>query len=249
MATGTLPAPENSRRMTRLGSSANSVPARVNTVRATASPEFAADSTNGKSAEKSGGGDALAMRTRSLREVACQAFSMAASNPGRSPFSCAHNTAPTAVRPIHWPEPSSETANPHPPALELWPLPSRPYANEPVPAQVTTPGPLPKAACSAITVSPTTCTRQDTSSAIMRATKSDTSARPAPEAPTHAHSICAGSTLAATQAWRTAACNPSRARASPSRMTLLPPAVAMPSTDFPSPTAQVVFVAPPSMPR
>ncbi len=31
-----------------------------------------------------------------------------------------------------------------------------------MPAQVTTPGPLPKAACSAITMSPTTCTRQGT---------------------------------------------------------------------------------------
>ena len=60
MATGTFPAPPNSRRTTLFVSSASSFPARVNTPRATGSPELAAESTTGNKAEKSGGGDAFA---------------------------------------------------------------------------------------------------------------------------------------------------------------------------------------------
>jgi len=142
-----------------------------------------------------------------------------------------------------------EIAHPQPPDRAVCPRASRPYAIDPVPAIVITPGSPPNAASSVVSRSLTTSTRPPITSDAMRATASRTSARPAPDSPTHALSICSGSTFAASHAARTAACSASRARASPTRVTLLPPEVAVPSTERSSPTAHVVFVPPPSIPR
>src|SRR5579864_7796217 len=55
--------------------------------------------------------------------------------------------------------------------------------------------------------------------------------------------------LAAAQASRTAECSAWRDRSAPTRMGLLPPALALASTARSSPSRHVVLLPPPSMPR
>ena len=56
--------------------------------------------------------------------------------------------------PIQWPEPSSPTAGPHPPALAVRPSGARATMLDPVPAMARMPGPPWKAASRAISSSP-----------------------------------------------------------------------------------------------
>lgn len=56
--------------------------------------------------------------------------------------------------PIQWPEPSSPTAGPQPPALLVWPNGARATMLDPVPAMARMPGPPWKAASRAISSSP-----------------------------------------------------------------------------------------------
>src|SRR5207245_9471249 len=73
-ATGTLSPSGNSLRIMILAKRASSVPACVSTERASASPESAADNTTGKSAAKSGLGEAFAASTNCSRVVRPQDF-------------------------------------------------------------------------------------------------------------------------------------------------------------------------------
>src|SRR5207249_6831483 len=116
---------------------------------------------------------------------------------------------------------------------------------EPVPAMTITPGPLPNAASSAITVSPTTSTAPPT---ILESTLDRTvviSGLPAPEAPIQVRLISAGEIFATAHACRIAASSDSPAIASPTRTTLLGPALPAPSTALSSPIRQEVLVPPP----
>ena len=120
---------------------------------------------------------------------------------------------------------------------------------EPVPAMAITPEPVPKAASSAISVSPTTSIDAGVNSERMRWILPATSGRAAPAAPMQMLPMRSGLILAAAQTSRTEACNASRACASPTRIMLLPPATAVASVVVSSPSAQRVLVPPPSIPR
>src|SRR5205085_11422678 len=72
--------------------------------------------------------------------------------------------------------------------------------------------------------------------------------RAAPDKPTQVLRISFGEMFAAAHAFASASCNDARARVSPTRTTLLGPPLPRPSTRLSSPTRQVVFVPPPSIP-
>jgi hypothetical protein len=112
-----------------------------------------------------------------------------------------------------------------------------------------TPGPAPNAASMAMTMSPTTPTSPETNSETSRRTTALISGRAPPAIPTQVFSIFDGLMLAAAQACRMAAPRLFRARASPTRTTLLPADVPVPRTEFSSPIMHEVLVPPPSMPR
>jgi len=174
---------------------------------------------------------------------------LSSNRPACSLSSYARMHAATAARPIQCPEPSSEMANPQPPARALSPLEFRPYAMDPVPAITITPGPLPNAASMAITMSPTTSISPERISESNRRTTAAISGRAPPAIPTQVLSTRAKLTLAAAQACRMAAARLSRAWRSPTRTTLLPADVPAPNTEVSSPTTQEVLLPPPSMPR
>jgi hypothetical protein len=112
-----------------------------------------------------------------------------------------------------------------------------------------TPDPLPKAASMAITWSPTISISPPTNSNNNRCTTLAISGRAPPAIPTQVFLICAGMIFASAQACRMAALRLSRACCSPSRTTLLPPDVPVPSTEFSSPMMHEVLLPPPSIPR
>src|SRR5580692_1336958 len=112
-----------------------------------------------------------------------------------------------------------------------------------------TPGPAPNAASMAMTMSPTTATSPETNSDTSRRTTSAITGKAPPAIPTQVFSIPDGPTLAAAQACRMAAPKLSRARASPTRTTLLPADVPVPNTEFRSPITHEVLLPPPSTPR
>lgn len=195
---------------------------------------------------------AFAMRARSEKESTSQAvnkacFKQEPANAGS--LSLARSKADTAERPIQCADPSSPIAKPHPPARRVCPPRLRPYANEPVPALTTTPGPVSKAASSAICISPTTSIGLARTSPNIWRTLPANSARPAPAPPIHVRSTCCGVMPAAAQACRTEACRDSVARAGPTLTMLLGPVVTVANNVVASPIAQVVLVPPPSMPR
>ncbi len=190
---------EKSRRSAMPASCASSQDASAITCRATTSPASAAAKTAGNRIAKSR--LALAARANCGSDSRLQAvFSSEKSPPARhdgsrsarsSPTSsAARSTARTAARPIQCADPSSETANPQPPARAIFPCASRPKTIEPVPAITITPGPLPKAASSAISMSPTTLISPGIISATILHTLLAISGRPAPAAPMHARSTC-----------------------------------------------------------
>jgi hypothetical protein len=154
-----------------------------------------------------------------------------------------------AARPIQCPEPSSEIANPHPPARAVSPSEFLPYAIEPVPAIAITPGSRPKAACSAITMSPTISISPATISATIFRTAALTCWLVPPAIPMQVREICFGFRFAAEQAWRMACESDFCADACPRRTMLLPAPAPLPSTETSSPSKQVVLLPPPSMPR
>src|SRR5574340_660266 len=120
---------------------------------------------------------------------------------------------------------------------------------EPVPASTMTPGPSPKAASMAITMSPTTSICPPATAPTRRRTVTLTSGTEAPATPTQTAATWEGRTWAAAHAWRMAASRLRPACSSPRRTRLLPPLVAVASRELSSPTAQVVLLPPPSMPR
>ena len=98
-------------------------------------------------------------------------------------------------------------------------------------------------------MSPTTSMGVDRISARARRTTSAKSGRAAPEPPTQVRETSAGVMPAAAHAWQADCRRDSRASTSPTRTMLLGPAVAVASERDSSPTAQVVLVPPPSIPR